>query len=451
MRTLFENIRDRIKEIALFDVRFQLYKDGVSVRLMQMVLSSCDVHLIPNFREDTLYQSQVTEYNNFVFLKAYWRGEQVTSLLVDMENGCPIKIGSFSSVIWNSTLKELQFDEQRVSSGQRYSLLRRPFPFDLYEFPTDVENSSEFNAFHHMYANGVPFFPTLEDAEAYFLFDTFVEGLTNPSRRLIQIVLDDKRALFDRIVVTKLGLNIHLCGSELSKCEIKLFGRRPGLVTVVPVSGRSKVEIPLDTLPAELNVFLSIGCKILDQRFISATPSKYAPTEGVSLEHDEQSSIEGILNLRGENQYTEFKSDYSEKVLETVCAFGNADGGSIFIGMSNEAEVLGVENWDQIRLQVENGVYDRLNGHVIINYIAHLVPATDGYEKTVLEVRVEEAGLKPISLRIPGKVDRFYLRRDGTNRLMKRDDFVYLMQNHFERNLKESTSSDLLKTFPRLT
>lgn len=44
----------------------------------------------------------------------------------------------------------------------------------------------------------------------------------------------------------------------------------------------------------------------------------------------------------GENWLTEFKADFSPEVGKTMCAFANTNGGTVFVGISNDGQVKGV-------------------------------------------------------------------------------------------------------------
>ncbi len=48
--------------------------------------------------------------------------------------------------------------------------------------------------------------------------------------------------------------------------------------------------------------------------------------------------------MQNENQNTEYKLLWKDDYLKWVCGFANADGGTIFIGVDDKGEVLGLEN-----------------------------------------------------------------------------------------------------------
>ena len=39
--------------------------------------------------------------------------------------------------------------------------------------------------------------------------------------------------------------------------------------------------------------------------------------------------------MKAENQHTEFKSSFNEAVIETLCAFVNANGGKVYVGVDD--------------------------------------------------------------------------------------------------------------------
>ena len=52
-------------------------------------------------------------------------------------------------------------------------------------------------------------------------------------------------------------------------------------------------------------------------------------------------NIENIIQ-QGENQHIEFKPSFNEDVIETLCAFANAKGGTVYIGIQNNGEISGI-------------------------------------------------------------------------------------------------------------
>lgn len=61
-----------------------------------------------------------------------------------------------------------------------------------------------------------------------------------------------------------------------------------------------------------------------------------------------------------ENKTTEFKREYIDDIKYTVVAFANTEGGKIYIGMSDDGSVYGVENTDATMLRITNMIRDSI-------------------------------------------------------------------------------------------
>ena len=49
--------------------------------------------------------------------------------------------------------------------------------------------------------------------------------------------------------------------------------------------------------------------------------------------------LQNIIS-QGENEQVEFKETFNKQVIETVVAFANTKGGSIFIGVNDKKQIL---------------------------------------------------------------------------------------------------------------
>ena len=59
-----------------------------------------------------------------------------------------------------------------------------------------------------------------------------------------------------------------------------------------------------------------------------------------------------------ENKRTEFKREYVEDIKNTIVAFANCDGGTLYIGVNDDGTACGVDNVDDTMLRVTNAVRD---------------------------------------------------------------------------------------------
>jgi len=64
--------------------------------------------------------------------------------------------------------------------------------------------------------------------------------------------------------------------------------------------------------------------------------------------------------MKNENQQVEWKSVWKDEHLKWVCGFANADGGSIYVGIDDDGQVVGVENAKKLLEDLPNKIRDIL-------------------------------------------------------------------------------------------
>lgn len=61
-----------------------------------------------------------------------------------------------------------------------------------------------------------------------------------------------------------------------------------------------------------------------------------------------------------ENKTTEFKREFVDEIKKTVIAFANTDGGNIYIGITDNGDIIGVNDVDETMLRVTNTMRDAI-------------------------------------------------------------------------------------------
>jgi ATP-dependent DNA helicase RecG len=110
----------------------------------------------------------------------------------------------------------------------------------------------------------------------------------------------------------------------------------------------------------------------------------------------------------GENENLEFKSNFNDQVIETIVAFSNTSGGTIFIGVDNKGSVLGLslgketlQNWiNEIKQKTSPVVFPELKELMV-----------EG--KIFVRIKVPEFPVKPVAYK-----GRYYKRIGNSNHLM---------------------------------
>ena len=65
------------------------------------------------------------------------------------------------------------------------------------------------------------------------------------------------------------------------------------------------------------------------------------------------SKLQTILQL-GENHHIEFKRGFDKSLIEEVCAFANASGGKILLGIDDKGRVIGLDSGNKVRSKVQD-------------------------------------------------------------------------------------------------
>lgn len=96
-----------------------------------------------------------------------------------------------------------------------------------------------------------------------------------------------------------------------------------------------------------------------------------------------------------ENKTTEFKREYVEDIKNTIVAFANCDGGTLYIGVEDDGTVCGVDNVDNTMLRVTNAIRDAVRPDITM-FVECRNDVMD--EKSIVCVRVQRGTARPYYL-----------------------------------------------------
>ena len=96
-----------------------------------------------------------------------------------------------------------------------------------------------------------------------------------------------------------------------------------------------------------------------------------------------------------ENKTTEFKREYVEDIKNTIIAFANCDGGTLYIGVNDDGTACGVDNVDGTMLRVTNAIRDAVRPDVTM-----FVECNNDFmdEKPIVRVTVQRGTARPYYL-----------------------------------------------------
>lgn len=105
--------------------------------------------------------------------------------------------------------------------------------------------------------------------------------------------------------------------------------------------------------------------------------------------------------LKKENQNTEYKQSWRDEFLKPVCAFANTEGGTLYIGINDTGQVVGVENAHKLLTDIPNKITDMLRIVAAVN-----LKSEKNKEYIVIKIKAYEA---PVSFK-----GKYYIRSGST-------------------------------------
>ncbi|MES2615951.1 MAG: helix-turn-helix domain-containing protein [Bdellovibrionota bacterium] len=128
------------------------------------------------------------------------------------------------------------------------------------------------------------------------------------------------------------------------------------------------------------------------------------------------SNIFDLIN-KGESEIVEFKESFGEDAIETVSAFANARGGSIFIGIKDSGVICGIQIGTKTIEDIANRIQDATDPRMqpSITFFSE-------HQKTVIMIKVSQGSGAPISAR-----GRYFRRVGKTNQRMSHEEIMQKM------------------------
>ena len=113
-----------------------------------------------------------------------------------------------------------------------------------------------------------------------------------------------------------------------------------------------------------------------------------------------------------ENKTTEFKREYVDDIKNTIVAFANCDGGTLYIGVNDDGSVCGVGDVDGTMLRVTNAIRDAVRPDITM-FLECRNDVMDG--KPVVCVSVQRGTARPYYLHGKGiRPEGVYVRQGAS-------------------------------------
>ena len=126
--------------------------------------------------------------------------------------------------------------------------------------------------------------------------------------------------------------------------------------------------------------------------------------------------------VKGEDLHNDFKEriESNEDLAKVIVCFANTDGGQIVIGVSDDGEIIGLENIDETIRRIDDVAYNRCNPPVSIG-----IETVKDNNKTVVIINVPKGDQRPYRT----SSGHYYIRSTNRCREASREELLRLFQS----------------------
>lgn len=229
----------------------------------------------------------------------------------------------------------------------------------------------------------------------------------------------DIRARINAVRIAEDAVEVEVEGSDMDGLIVELPGDVPGPIERIWThhsKGPQTVRFGLkDGLPSGSWLLVRHVGQWLDRRFLSV-PYARGNEAGIEIVVDPLNRLEALVSSR-ERQQVEFKQQLPKddeskfKVMKTVCAFANGQGGALLVGVDDDRNLVGVPEGsvDRLRDQLTQMIGSWVEPRPAVAF--DILPITDS-DKMVLELWIEQ-GVALYGCGRPGEVRVPYVRHYG--------------------------------------
>lgn len=287
------------------------------------------------------------------------------------------------------------------------------WPFEEWQLQSTQNGNSPVS--HELVAEGLPYFHNPDIPTATLLGVPYT-GFNVHGREFLWREQDTSGRLAN-VRVDAAGLTVTAEGDEVEGALVELAGIEPGPTENV-VSADKPIHMPLPYgLPDFATVVLRRGDRWLDRVNWSGRDKP----ANVDFVLPPESRLEAIVSA-GEGSTTEFKEQLParseegrKKVMKTVAAFANGNGGTLLFGVAKDGVICGLspeedtpDTLDTLALLVKSWV------HPLPGFDIEAIPLPDDPNRHVVALTVESGDHEPYAAGTTPDRMTFYVRRGAT-------------------------------------
>lgn len=359
------------------------------------------------------------EYKNFCLSKTVLRLDDFIGLINEVIENGKLSIKGLPVVKIQGQFEKFPWKEYISSNDKVFGLT---WPCDWYNF--SATNSCKGTLPEGPFVSSdLPLFP-----DAYSAIKNLM-GLDmshySQYRGSILVFLPNYKAKIEEIKIGLKRLTLRIVCKEISKREIvgKIYiSDRTGLKIKQSdmIFAKETESIPLEFEPQGIYIVILDRCndELIDERNFYLSWEKLPPNVILEIPEEE---IE-VVREKGESETVEFKKEIpknTEDVAKTVVAFSNTSGGTILLGINDNAEVVGFfdsKGEERARSILRRYCEPPINPIIQVKCLR---------EKPILLIQVKEGEDKPYIVREKGP----FVRCGSTDRIAARDELDEFYKN----------------------
>lgn len=322
-----------------------------------------------------------------------------------------LKFDDFPDIPLKASLSETRF----IQSHGRYGPISCQWPL-LYTYGRIDDNTRGKIPQNPLSRPELPLFPSGLEAINVFLQLNLPEDFYHVENN-VDIRIPDYRAKIRNLRLAGERVSLEVETGELTKKDliVKFYCRSKNKIYTsrdLPLQeGRATYSIDEEPFVVEAHLLSTLNGESIDRRkFDYRYPSG---DEGVVIEEIEAQLLDVIG--KGETVSVEFKKELDKRrvrFLETVVAFANTKGGTIFLGVDDNCQIRGFKE------DVETKIVDLIAEHCDPPIDVQISPDILVHGLPITLVKVPEGKNKPYTLKDRG----IFVRRGASNRQIKRTE-----------------------------
>lgn len=355
------------------------------------------------YPKDTKY-----DYGDFILTKKSVEVQDVIKIIHVIFEEQLLKTDDWPEVPLKVHLNDLMF----IPSHSNWGYVTNEWPM-VYASARISDNSIGKTPSDSLSKLGLPLYPSGVEAITTFFELSAPEEWSTLDNRIMLLVPDYRARIKSlRLAGNKVTVDVETkeiaLGQLIAKFYCKGKSKRYTSEDLHLEDGCVSYTTEEEPFQVEVDILSALDGELIDKRkFDYRYPSR---EEGIIIENVEAPLLDIIK--KGENINVEFKKELSnEEFLETVVAFANTGGGTIFLGVDDNCRIKGFSK--DVKDKIVNLISDRCDPPVDVQ-----IDSISLQKKPITLVTVPEGKNKPYTLRDRG----LFIRRGSSDRQIKRTE-----------------------------